>query len=278
MRKTAGIFFLLLMLAWLSSARANGDRAPGIANETPAQLQGVGIEEHLGSVVDLTTPFVDDSGANVTLAKFFGRKPIILSMAYFGCPNLCSLHLNGMKDVFKQMPWTTGGEFDYVVVSINPNETAQLAAEKKANYVAAYGRPEGAGGWHFLSGREADIQKLAAQVGFKYRWDEKEQQYAHAAAAIVLTPQGKISRYLYGVSFEPKTVRLSLVEAANGQVGSVIDQLILFCFHYDPGANKYALAATRIMRAGGFLFLLVLAAFLLPFWLRHRRETVQGEG
>lgn len=192
-------------------------------------------------------------------------------MAYYSCPSLCNFHLNGLNDAFKKLKEPVGKEFNFVVVSIEPKETPELAEQKKANYLKAYGRPEGNDGWHFLVGDEDSVRELAKQVGFGYKWDETQQQWAHAAAAFVLTPEGRISRYLYGIDFSPQTMRLSLVEASNGRIGTLADKLTLFCFHFDPKASKYTLAAFNVVRAGGALMVIILAAFLTPFWFRNRR-------
>lgn len=260
-------------------ARGTGSASPGTENETPKPLENVGIDERLGTQVDLSLEFVDETGARVPLSRFVnGKKPVILDLAYYACPSLCNFHLNGLNDGLKQMEWTAGQEFDLVVVSIDSREKPDLAAKKKAAYLAEYGRPEGAAGWHFLTGDEKQIQALAAQVGFKYRWDESEQQFAHAAAAYVLTPAGRISRYLYGIVFDPKTIRLSLVEAGEGKIGTIVDKLILWCFHYDPTTSKYGIYAANVMRGGGVAMILVLIAFLAPFWLRNRRESNRPSG
>lgn len=265
----------------VSLARNMGTQETGNAeNVLPHQLEDVGITEKLGGQVDLDLPFLNEAGERVTLGDYFRRgKPVMLSLAYYSCPNLCNYHLNGVKDALRDMNWTTGTEFEYVVVSIDPKETPQLAADKKANYMKAYGRVGAEKGWHFLVGDEASVKALADQVGFKYRWDEQGQQWAHSAAAIVLTPSGEISRYLFGIMFDAQTMRLSLVEASRGMVGSVIDRLILYCFHYDPKASKYTLYAMNVMRGGAILVVLVIAAFLLPFWFRQRRQgqSLQGE-
>ncbi len=245
--------------------------------ETPDSLKEVGIDEHLGAQIDPDLVFTNEAGEQVRIGSFFsGKKPVLLSLVYYSCPGLCNFHLNGLTDAFKEMKEPLGSEFDHILVSIDPTETPALAAEKKANYVEAYGRPEGASGWHFLTGDEENIKKLAEQVGFKYRWDEETKQWAHAAAAIVITPGGKISRYLYGIVFDPKVVRLSLVEASNGTIGTVVDKLTLFCFHFDPRVSKYTFYAFNVMRAGAGLIVVVLAAALIPFWLRSRKE-LQGE-
>ena len=170
------------------------------------------------------------------------------------------------------MKATLGQEFEVVVVSIEPKEGPELAKQKRAAYIEAYGRPEGINGWHFLTGEEKNIRKLAEQVGFKYRWDEKQKQWAHASAAYAITPEGRVSRYFYGIVFDPKFVRLSMIEASNGFIGTIADKITLFCFHFDAKENKYTVAAFNIMRAGGGLTVLVMVAFLVPFWVRGRKR------
>ena len=272
------VFLALALVTPLAFAVEGYDgRDRGSDTEIPKELKDVGIEEHLGETVDLSLEFKNESGETVSLGGLLkSRKPILLSLAYYSCPGLCNFHLNGMNDAFRQMKKPLGTEFDHVVVSIDPSEKPSLAAEKKASYVKAYGRVEGAKGWHFLTGDEASIKKLAAQVGFKYRWDEKEKQWAHAAAAMVITPEGRISRYLYGIIFDPQVMRLSAIEASNGAIGSLVDKLTLFCFHFDPRSSKYTLYAFNVMRAGGGLMVMLMAAFLVPFWIRSRKE-LQGE-
>lgn len=274
-------FSAALSMAFTSVAQGREFiQVEGAPNEVPRPLRDVGISEHLGSKVDLTLRFRDETGREVALGEYFNpARPVLLSLAYYSCPNLCNFHLNGMTDGLKQMNWTIGREFQYVVVSIDPKETSAVASAKKANYLKAYGRLEAAKGWHFLTGDEAAVRALAKQIGFNYHWDEESQQWAHSAAAYVLTPNGEISRYLYGIVFDPQTVRLSLVEASNGLVGSLVDRLILYCFHYDPKASKYTLFAFNVMRGGAILIALVLVAFLLPFWRRQRKEArgLQGE-
>lgn len=251
----------------------------GFKNETPHELKDVDITEHLGDQVNLDLKFKNENGELVPLRSFFkDQKPVLLSLAYYNCPSLCNFHLNGLNDTFKELKSPLGDEFNFVVVSIDPRETPDLASKKKAAYLDAYGRPEGNAGWNFLVGDEAEIHELAKQVGFSYRWDEEQQQWAHAAAAFVLTPDGKISRYLYGITFSPQTLRLSLVEASNGKIGSLVDKLILFCFHFDPKASKYTLYAFNVVRAGGVMTIIILGMFIAPFWLRNRREEKQVQG
>lgn len=251
----------------------------GFANETPDQLKDVGIEEKLGSNVDLDLPLKNEKGETVTLRKYMADgKPVLLSLAYYSCPSLCNFHLNGLLDAFKGLEKPLGEEFNAVVVSIEPKETPALAAKKKSTYIEEYGRPEGANGWHFLVADQATIDALAKSVGFKYKWDEEQKQWAHTAAAFVLTPAGKISRYLYGIVFDPKTVRLSMIEASEGKVGTIVDKLVLFCFHFDPKTSKYSVAAFNVMRGGAIAIVLVLTAFVAPFWFRSRKDSSKGEG
>ncbi len=267
-------FLISLTVGTVGQAREFAKPKEGHANETPKDLENLDIEQRLGEKIDLTATFVDHEGKNVRLGDFTkDGKPLLLSLAYFNCPSLCNFHLNGLNDSFKAMAKPLGDEFNVVVVSFDPKEKTPLAFAKRENYLKAYGRPEGAKGWHFLTGELAAIEPLAKAVGFKYRWDETQKQYAHAAAAYAISPDGTISRYFYGITFDPKTVRLSMIEASRGLVGSLVDKLTLFCFHYDPKESRYTVAAFNVMRAGGVLMLLVLGAFLLPFWIRARKET-----
>jgi protein SCO1/2 len=244
----------------------------GAANETPKELVDIGIDEKLGSKIDLDLKFRDEAGNVVPLSTYFHRgQPVLLSPAYYNCANLCNYHLNGMTEMMKKLNWTPGKEFQYVVVSFDPKETPALATAKKANYIRHYGRPGAAIGWHFLTGDEASIKALMSQIGFKYQWDKEGKQWAHSSGTQVLTPNGEISRYFNGINFDPQTVRLSMVEASNGVVGTVVDKLILYCFHYDPKASKYTPYAMGVMRTGSILIILVLAAFLAPFWFRQRK-------
>lgn len=254
---------------------------PLMAEETPLDLQDIGVTERLGEKVELSLPFVDDQGHAVTLGKYFsGDKPVLLTMVYYGCPSLCNFHLNGLVDVFKKMDWKVGRDFRFVAVSMDHKEDDFLAGEKKANYIKELGLPDAATDWHFLTGTEANVKKLADQLGFKFKWNEQQKQYAHAAVAYVMTPSGVISRYLYGIEFPPETLRLSLVEAHEGQVTSIVDKLILFCFQFNPTKNKYTIYAYNLMRAGAALLVLVLALLLVPLWLRERKQrgtALKGE-
>ena len=203
---------------------------------------------------------------------FPGRPPmpVLMTMVYYNCPSLCSYHLNGLNSVFKKMNWIPGKDFRFVAISMDHREDSKLASMKKANYIKNLG-PRGQGverGWHFLTGSEQNIKTLANQLGFGFRWDPKRQEYAHPAVAYIITPQGKIAQYLHGIQFDAKTLRLALVESSKGQVGTWVDQVLLFCYRFDPSKNEYTLAAYNIMRLGGLLTVIILGIILVPLWLR----------
>lgn len=259
----AHVLMLCVMLWSGSSVRAE---------EIPVELEGVGVTEHLGAKIPLEVPFVDEQGQAVTLQRYFtSGKPVILNLVYYTCPMLCTMVLNGMVDGLKDVAYTIGTEYEVVSISIDPRDTPDIAFKKKSNYLKSYGRPGAEPGWHFLTGTEENIRKVADSVGFQYRWDERQEQYAHAATLFVLTPQATISRYLYGIQFASKDLRLALLEASEGKIGSVIEQFILFCYHYDPVGKKYALYATNVMRLGGVLTMLILFSYLGILWRRERR-------
>lgn len=280
---TVSRFVLAIVLTFsattaIAQGRNFAKEREGHANEIPTELADISITPRIGEKIDLDAKFKDQTGREVTLRDYTkDGKPLLLSLAYYSCPSLCNFHLNGLNDSFKQMKQPLGEEFNFVVVSFDPKEGPALAAAKRENYLKEYGRPEGAAGWHFLTGDAEASAALAKAVGFTYRWDETQKQYAHASAAYAIAPDGTISRYLFGIVFDPKTVRLSMLEASKGKVGNVIDKLILYCFHYDPKANKYTLAAFNMMRAGGVLILLVMGAFLVPFWMRTRKESTAAK-
>ena len=247
----------------------------------PAALEGVGIEEQPGASLPLDLPFVDSEGRSVRLGQYFsGERPVLLMLVYYRCPMLCGLLFNGVVEGLRELAWTPGRQFDIVTVSIDPLETPTLARLKKQNYLQMYERPEAAPGWHFLTGREADIRALADAVGFGYRWVEERQEYAHAAAVMVATPDGRLSRYLYGLLYDGRTLRLALTEAGQGRVGSTADRLLLYCFHYDANAGRFVVAAANVMRLGALGTVTVLGVWLGGWWLREwrRREETGKEG
>jgi protein SCO1 len=262
----------------ISSAEARGRpllEKPAVENRIPDELLDIGIDQKLGTTIDMNTELTDDNGQAVKLADIVADgKPLLISPAYYACPNLCNLHINGVTAMFKALPKDAGALFHYVVFSIDPRERADLALDKKKNHLADMARADFSSTMHFLTGAAVTTRALADSLGFKYRWDERQKQYAHASAAIVVTPKGVISRYFPGITFDSETVRLSLVEAGQGKVGSVIDKLVLFCFHFDPQMGKYTLTVFNILRTGAVAMILVLIALILPFWIKHRRGEV----
>lgn len=280
MKTSSRTLFGWLVITALVSAGAlayDPKNAPVSAHETPKELEGVGITEKLGDQVDLSLEFKDQNGQVVTLGSLLGKKkPVLFSIIYYNCPSLCNYHLNGLTASLKELDWTIGDKFELVALSMNHNETPDLAKAKLDNYLKEYGRPNSAGGWHFLTGSEENIKKIADQVGFGFKWIESTKEYSHASAAQVLTPEGKISRYLHGIEFNPQTIRLSLLEASDGKIGTLMDQFVLYCFQFDPSKNKYTLLAYRVMQAGGALIVLVLAIFLIPFWIREKNRLAKA--
>lgn len=239
--------------------------------DKPEEFENVGIEEHIGDTIPLNLIFTDDHGQQVTLDKYFKQdKPVMLAMVYYTCPMLCNLILNGMVESMKGLDWTPGKEFQVVAVSFQPSETSLLASAKKKNYLKELGKPDVGDGWAFLTGAGDQSKALADAVGFKYRWDEKNQQFAHASAIYLLTPEGKISRYLYGIEFPSRDVKLGLLEASEGKVGSTVDKIILYCYHYDPDAKGYVVFAGNVMRLGGAVTLALLVLLLGTLWSRER--------
>lgn len=241
--------------------------------QLPERLQGIDVRERLGEFVPKGASFVDDTGKPVKIADFLdGKHPVILTLNYSRCPMLCGLELNALVTSLKQLDWTAGGDFKIVTVVLDPTETPAQAAQAKARYVRQYGRESAAQGWHFLTGTEASIKAVAESVGFSYGYNEKRNEYIHPAAIMVLSPEGKIARYLYGIEYHPKTMRLSLVESAEGKIGSSIDQLVLYCFHYDAKEGSYAPVAMNIMRVSGGVTVTVLGGFLTSFFIAESRK------
>ncbi|MEK2643927.1 SCO family protein [Bdellovibrio sp. BCCA] len=272
---------VVLVLFSLNAQAYDGQPAPMVANEQPKELAGVGIDEKLGGKIDLSLKVKDDNGQEVTLGSFFdGKHPVILSPVYFSCPGLCNFHLNGLTDALRLMDqnWTVGKKYKILSVSFDSKETPDLAAKKKETYMKLYERPEAAQGWHFITADEATVQTLTKSLGFKFKWDEKAQEWAHASAAVIITPDGTISRYLPGIMFNPQDIKLALNEAADGKIGSFVEHLVLYCFKYDPQQSKYTLAAFNVMKIGGALMVLVMVLWLLPIYIRSRRAKTKSAG
>jgi protein SCO1/2 len=251
----------------------------------PKRLNGIDVIEHLDRSLPLGLEFTDTSGRRVTLAEYVnGERPAVFTLNYSDCPMLCSLQLNGLAAALGKLDRRLGVDFDVVTVSLNPAETTQRAHETEARYRSevAAGRPgqapEGRPGWSFLTGSQQHIDALAEALGVRYGYNETRKEYVHPAVAILSTPSGRISRYLYGIEYQPKTLSLSLVEAAEGKIGTSVDRLILYCFHYDENEGRYAPVAMNIMRVGGSLTALALGSFLGAYWLRQARRRVLSAG
>jgi protein SCO1/2 len=250
----------------------------GQENRFPPELEGVGIDEKLGARVNLDLEFTAENGYQVPLRSFFrSGRPVILNLVYYKCPMLCNLVLNGQTSSLKEVAWTVGEQFDVVTISIDPEEMFNLAVAKKKWYLEQYGRPAESG-WHFLTDYQGNARRLADQIGFHYRWDAATQQWAHAAAIMVLTPDGRVSRYLYGIKYQPRDLRLALTEASEGKLGTVGDKLLLFCFHYDPSSKAYVPFARNLMKLGGVLTVFVLGGFLTVLWRRERKRNSLPNG
>jgi protein SCO1/2 len=254
-------------------AGAGGSVSPGTpSTSVPDLLEKVGIDQRLDAQVPLDLTFRDESGKTVTLGDYFGRRPVVLTLVYYECPMLCTQVLNGAVAAFKTMNFTAGQEFDVVTVSFNPKDTAALAAQKKTTYIAKYGRPAAASGWHFLTGDQPAIDALAKAVGFRYVYDEASQQYVHASAMMLLTPHGRMSKYFYGIEYPPRDIRLGLIEAADEKIGTAVDQMLLYCYHYDPSSGKYSMVVMNVLRLGGLVTLVVLGGFVAAMTVRERRK------
>ena len=236
----------------------------------PDLLKDVGIDQKLNQQVPLDLTFRDETGKTVQLRQYFGQKPVLLSLVYFNCPMLCTQVLNGMEASMKGLPMDAGNEFNAISVSIDPSDKPVLAAVKQQMYVGMYGRPNGAQGWHFLTGDEDQIKKLANAVGFRYAYDPDSKQFAHASAIMVLTPDGKLSKYFYGIQYSPRDLRLGLVEASARKIGTPVDSILLFCYHYDPHTGKYGLLISRLIQIGGLLTVLGIGATMLILFRRER--------
>ena len=243
---------------------------------TPLGIKDVGIEDRSGKKLPLEATFTDSAGQPVPLGQFFdGNRPVILTFNYASCPLLCKLQLNGLVESLRQLQWTAGKEFRVVSISIDPLETSQQAAISKQNHVTAYGRADSAGGWTFLTGSPKSIAAATDAAGFRYKFLPKQREFSHTAAVIVCMPDGVISQYLYGVQFEPETVRLSLTEASAGKIGSPLDQLLLFCFRYDSATGKYAPAAWKLMRFGAITTIVVLTTLIFRYRFASGKPVTQ---
>jgi protein SCO1/2 len=248
------------------------------ANVRPPGLKNVGIEQHLSEQIPPTLSFRDETGKAVRLGDYFGKKPMILNLVYYQCPMLCGEVLSGLESALRVLKFDVGKEFDVLTISFDPKETPEMAADKKAQYLKRYGRPSAQQGWHFLTGPAASIDALTKAAGFQYQYDPRTAQFSHATAIMVLTPEGKIAQYYYGVEFAPKDLRLGLIQASENKIGTVVDQVLLYCYHYDPDTGKYGAIVSRILQLAAGATVLILGTFLVVmFRMGPAKVTQQRE-
>ncbi|HJT66973.1 MAG TPA: SCO family protein [Pyrinomonadaceae bacterium] len=281
---------VLLVILWVVLAWANvpaqappGPSSPlygarpeagNVSSGLPGPLRDVKIEQKLNQQLPLDLTFRDEAGREVKLGEFFGHKPVVLAFVYYDCPMLCTQVLNGMVTSFRVLPFEIGKEYDVVTISFDPRETPELAQKKKnvyVNYLPEKMRADAASGWHFLTGDEANIQKITEAAGFHYRYDESTKQFAHASAIMLATSAGKLSRYYYGIEYPARDLRLGLIETSQNKIGSPVDQLLLYCYHYDPSTGKYGAVVMNIVRIAGVITMVGIAALLL---LLKARNTI----
>jgi protein SCO1 len=265
-----------ICLPLFAAAPAFAQYYPAAKPELEERVPKVEVEPRLGATLPLELPFVDETGTEIELRKYFGLRPVILAMVYYECPMLCTMVLNGLMRGLKPLSMNPGQDFEVVVISIDPRETPTLAARKKKAQLAMYARPARNAGWHFLTGREQEIEKVARAVGLGYVYQPDLEQYAHAAAVTVLTPEGKVARYLYGIDYAPKDLKLSVLDASQEKVASVADRMLMLCFHYDPISGKYGFAIMNAIRAGGLLTMLGIGGAIFAMVRRERRKRVEG--
>ena len=272
------LVFTLLAVTWPVVAAAQlGPAPPPMASGQPAILQEVGFDQNLGGGVPLDLAFKDETGQDVRLGDYFGERPVVLSLVYYECPMLCTISLNGLARALKVLSFVPGQEFEVLTVSFDPSETPELAAAKKKAYMTQYERPDGARGWHFLTGDAAAVAALTEAVGFRYAWDEETQQFAHPAGILVITPDGTISHYLFGVEYSPKDLRLALVDSAKERLGNPIDQVLLYCYQYDPSTGRYSASILNLVRLGGVLTIVGMIALILTMTRRSRSRAESPE-
>lgn len=248
---------------------------PGTSSGLPNALQKIGIEQKLNEQLPFDAVFKDENGKEVKLGEYFGKgRPVILALVYYECPMLCNEVLNGLTGTLKSLAFDTGKEFDVIAISFDAreNDKPDLAKNKKESYMKRYGRPGTENGWHFLTGTQSEIDKVTNAVGFSYKWDEQSKQFAHAGGIMVTTPEGKLSRYLYGIDYAPKDVKFAVMESAQSKIGSSAEQLMLYCFHYDPSTGRYGLSILRVIRLGGIATLIGFGTMLFVFWRKGKKR------
>src|SRR2546425_5541456 len=245
-----------------------------VSTGLPKALKNVGIDQRLNEQVPLDAVFKDEQGQEVRLGQFFKGKPVVLSLVYHSCPMLCTQVLNGQLGAFRNVSFNIDEQFEVVTVSFDARETPQLASAKKQTYIKGYNRPSGEAGWHFLTGDEVNINRLAEAVGFRFAWDEQTKQFAHASGIMVLTPEGKLARYFYGIDYPPKDLRLALVEASQNKIGTPVDALMLYCYHYDPITGKYGVVVMNVLRLAGIVTVILIVGMILVLRKRDPKSAL----
>jgi protein SCO1/2 len=243
-------------------------------NQQPSIFDQVGLDQKLNHQLPLDSKFKDETGREVTLNDYFHHgRPVVLALVYYDCPMLCDQVLNGMTSALEVLKFNAGKEFDVVAISFDPRETPELAAAKRKIFLDRYKRPGTEQGWHFLTGEKPAIEAVTQAVGFRYVWDEKTHQFAHASAITLLTPNGKVAQYYYGIEYSPKDMRLGMIEASNEKIGTITDQILLYCYHYDPTTGKYGAAILNVVRAGAVLTMALLAGFIFLSVKKERQAA-----
>jgi protein SCO1/2 len=256
-------------------ASAGFKREAGVASSAlPQALREIGFDQNIDQRVPLDTTFRDEAGATVRLGDYFGKKPVVMVFAYYDCPMLCTQVINGLSSALGVMSLNPGQDFEIVTVSFNPHDTPASATAKKAVYLERYKRPGAAESWHFLTGNQPQIDRLTKAAGFRYAWDAETKQYAHPSGVIVLTPDGRLSKYLFGIEYGARDLRLGIVEASAGKIGTPVDALLLYCYHYDPMTGRYGLVIMRAIRIAGAATVLAIGAFIVVMVRRERRHTL----
>jgi protein SCO1/2 len=263
-----------------AAARAQAQPFPVMQNPSGSSdvMKEIGIDQKLDARLPLDLAFRDEQGKTVQLRQYFGRRPVVLTLVYYQCPMLCTFVLNGVLNSAKNLPFEIGKEFDVVSVSIDPTETPLLAESKQIMYAGLYGRPGAVQGWHFLTGEESSIRQLAAAVGFRYVYDKQSQQFGHASGIMILTPDGRVSRYFYGIEYPARDLRLALVEASGGKIGGPVDQILLACYHYDPMTGKYGLVISRVVQVAGIATVLAIGGMMIVLFRREKYAPPRDAG
>ncbi|HMO04798.1 MAG TPA: SCO family protein [Kiritimatiellia bacterium] len=281
MFRSLSILVLLLLATHAASAKPGFTEKPDYSRtirDVPDAMKRAGFEQRHNAQLPLDTVLRNEKGESITLGSLFDDRPVLLNFVYFNCPMLCNVILNSLCDTLKDVPFTPGVDYQIITVSFDHTEGHELAAAKKANYLEYLGKPEAAAGWHFLTGDEAAIQALTSAAGFTFAWDEQRQEYAHASGIMLATPQGRLSHYFFGVMYEPRDVRLGLVDASAGKIGSPLDRVqLLFCYHYNPAMGTYSFAVFRVLKLGGILTIAALGLFMgLSLAQEKKQRTMQA--